>query len=211
MLPRFLYFDLGNVLLTFDNELMRRQLAEVSGVEEAIAHQALLPNGDTTDPQWRFEAGQFTADEFYEHFCTAVGSRPAREVWNVAAADMFAPIEASFELVDRLAAAGHRLGVLSNTNATHWDFVLDGRFPTLNRAFEQLVTSFDAKSMKPDRAIYDQAIQQAGVAAEEIFFVDDRPENVTGAKAVGIDAVQFVSTEQLIADLLHRGIEAAAC
>ena len=49
--------------------------------------------------------------------------------------------------------------------------------------------------MKPDRAIYDAAIERAGVAAHEVFFTDDRLENVEGARAVGIDAVQFVDCE----------------
>jgi HAD superfamily hydrolase (TIGR01509 family) len=69
------------------------------------------------------------------------------------------------------------------------------------------VLSFEAEAMKPDRRIYDAAIQRAGVPADRIFFVDDREENVAGARAAGIDAVQFVDCDTLIADLRKRNIQ----
>jgi HAD superfamily hydrolase (TIGR01509 family) len=60
--------------------------------------------------------------------------------------------------------------------------------------------------MKPDRGIYDTAIERAGVAAHEVFFTDDRPENIAGALAAGIDAVAFTSCDKLIAELRKRGV-----
>ncbi len=206
MTTRFIYFDLGNVLLTFSNEQMCRQMATVTGVPESLVRQTLYPHGDHTDPQWRFEAGQFAVDEYYEWFCEATRASPPRAALEQACADMFAPISPTHELADRLATSGYRLGLLSNTNAWHWRFVLDGRYPTLNRAFEIFITSFETKSMKPDQVIYQQAIRQAGCRPEEIFFTDDRAENVAGARAMGIDAVLFTSTEQLARDLSERGI-----
>lgn len=204
--PEFLYFDLGNVLLTFDNERMTRQLAEVADVETSLVQQLLYANDDETDLQWRFEAGQYTPDEYYTHFCEQLNVMPDRAAFDTAVADMFGAIEPSMELADHLAMADWPLGLLSNTNALHWKWVLDGRFPVLNRAFQQQVTSFDAKSMKPDPGIYQQAIRQAGVPAERIFFVDDRLENVEGARAAGMDAVQFTTTKRLVLALVKRKV-----
>jgi HAD superfamily hydrolase (TIGR01509 family) len=62
--------------------------------------------------------------------------------------------------------------------------------------------------MKPDRAIYDEAIRRAGAPAHEIFFTDDRRENVDGARAAGLDAVLFTSPAQLERDLAERGLPA---
>jgi FMN phosphatase YigB (HAD superfamily) len=73
-------------------------------------------------------------------------------------------------------------------------------------AFVWAILSYEVGSMKPDRAIYEAAIRRAGVAAHEVFFTDDRLENVEGALAAGIDAVQFVNADQLIADLQARGV-----
>lgn len=206
MTPQFLYFDLGNVLIRFCNDTMVRQMAEVAGVSEDAVRAAAIPTGTAQDVQWQFECGRLTPDEYYAWFCEATGSSPDRAALELACSDIFAPIDESLDLVTALSAAGCRLGILSNTNAVHWPF-LTSRFPQLNDAFELHVTSFGAQSMKPDRKIYDQAAERAGCELGELFFTDDRPENVAGALAVGIDAVRFESTEQLAGELRRRGIE----
>jgi FMN phosphatase YigB (HAD superfamily) len=60
--------------------------------------------------------------------------------------------------------------------------------------------------MKPHREIYDHAVQRTGLPATEVFFVDDKPENVAGAVAAGMDAVLFTTVPQLEADLRQRGV-----
>ena len=41
-------------------------------------------------------------------------------------------------------------------------------------------------------AIFETAIRVAGHSPDEIFFVDDRAENVEGARAAGLDAVTII-------------------
>lgn len=207
--PQFLYFDLGKVLLSFDHSRMVRQMAEVAGVDEAAMRAALMPSGEPTegDPQWQLEAGHLSEDDYYEQLCEALGCRPPRAELDLAASDMFEPIDASMRLLERLKAAGHRLGLLSNTNPVHWRFFMDGRFPVLNRVFEVEIGSFHVGAMKPDPKIYHAAIERAGVPAERVFFTDDREENVAGAIACGIDAVLLTDTETLETELRARGIE----
>lgn len=208
--PEFLYFDLGKVLLDFDHARMLRQMAEVAGVSVGAMRSALMPEGEPTegDPQWRLEAGQLGEDAYYESLCEALGTRPPRAELELAASDMFTPIEASFDLVERLASAGCRLGLLSNTNPIHWRFFMDGRYPALPTAFEVLVGSFEVGAMKPDPLIYRVAIERAGVAAERVFFTDDKQENVDGAIACGLDAVLFTGAEALAEQLRSRGLPA---
>jgi glucose-1-phosphatase len=207
--PEFLYFDLGKVLLAFDHARMLRQMAEVAGVTVEAVRDALMPRGEPTvgDAQWRLEAGTLSVDGYYEHLCESLGKRPPREELWLAASDIFAPIEASMDLLERLHTAGHRLGLLSNTSPVHWEFFMDGRFPTLARVFEIPLGSFHAGTMKPEPAIYHFAAQKAGVAPERVFFTDDRAENVEGARVCGLDAVLFTDTAQLERDLRVRGLE----
>ncbi|MCO6045449.1 HAD family phosphatase [Aeoliella sp. ICT_H6.2] len=207
MKPQFLYFDLGNVLLTFSNERACEQMAAVAGVSYEDVAQLVIGPHERESLLWRFEHGLVSEDEFFERFCRELNVEPDRRELEVAAADMFAPIESSFALVQDLKAAGHRLGILSNTNPVHWRFLTDGRFPVLCDVFEQNVTSFDARSMKPDRKVYDFAVQKCGVPAEGVFFVDDRIENVEGAITAGLNAVQYTDHDQLEVDLKQRGIE----
>ena len=64
--------------------------------------------------------------------------------------------------------------------------------------------SYEVRAMKPERAIYEAAVAKAGCAASEVFFTDDKAENVEGASTAGLDAVVFTSPEQLQRDLVSR-------
>lgn len=204
---RFLYFDLGNVLLTFSNERACQQMGQLARVPAEAVQRLVLEGSPGTSFLWRFERGDVTEEEFYEHFCATLGVRPPRREFEQAASDMFAPIPQSLELVERLHAASHRMGVLSNTNPWHWRLVTDGRYHHLTTMFEQIVTSYDARAMKPEPLIYQVAIERAGTRADEIFFVDDRPENVEGARKAGIDAVVYRDYATLLGNLRERGID----
>ena len=106
-----------------------------------------------------------------------------------------------------LRAAGYRLGILSNTCEAHWEFVSCGRYAVLKELFEVEILSFRLGSMKPETPIYEAAIAASGVAAEEIFFTDDRSENVAGALRAGMDATHFRGVQPLLQDLRDRQIK----
>lgn len=203
---RFIYFDIGNVLLHFDNHRLCRQVAEVTGVPAETIWRTFVE----TELAERFEKGQIDPRQFYDEFCQAIGRRPDYNELAHALSDIFsinAPIK---PIVSHLWAAGKRLGLLSNTNELHWDFFADGRYEMLPSCFEVHALSFRIGAMKPDPAIYRAAVELAGVAPGEIFFMDDRPENVAGAREIGLDAVQFGShpgaASQLAEELRRRGI-----
>ena len=190
--PEFLYFDLGRVLLTFDHAKMLRQMAAAAGVEPHVMREAIMPSGTPceVDLQWQLEAGQVSDDDYFEQVCERIGKRPQREQLEQASNDIFGPIDASLELLDRLHEAGYRLGLLSNTCGMHWRWFLDGRYPTPGLQ----------QSHVPEW-------KRAGVPAAKVFYTDDRQDNVAGAIACGIDAVQFSDTARLEYDLRARGID----
>jgi glucose-1-phosphatase len=204
MAPRFIYFDLGNVLLSFSHARMCRQMAEAAGVAPEAVQRALFEPEGGPSVQWLFERGNMNALAVYEHFCEALGVRPEMDQLFAAGCDIFDEIGESVAIVERLHAAGTRLGIMSNTNPIDWGFVTSGRFPFLNRCFEQFALSYEVRSMKPERAIYQAAVAKASYAAGEVFFTDDKPENVEGALAAGLDAVLFTSPEQLRRELQVR-------
>jgi putative hydrolase of the HAD superfamily len=203
MATRFVYFDLGNVLLNFDHRRGARQMAEVAGVSEEQVWETVF----AADFQSRFEAGAISGDEFFDEFCRTTKTTPDRNALMFAAGAIFELNTAIVPVVAQLQSAGYRTGVLSNTCEWHWQYCIDGRYAMLPGAFEQVVLSYEARSMKPDAEVYRVAIEAAGVAPNEIFFVDDRADNVAGAVAAGIDAVLFTSASQCAAELKRRGLE----
>jgi putative hydrolase of the HAD superfamily len=98
----------------------------------------------------------------------------------------------------------YRLLLLSNTDSIHFHWVR-ARYAIL-RHFDGFLLSFELGLRKPEPAIYQEAISRASVGPAEIFFTDDRQDNVEGALQAGIDAVQFESLEKLQRDLEFRGV-----
>lgn len=200
--PKFLYFDLGNVLLHFDHHRAARQMASVAGIAPEAVWRAVFES----DLQLRYERGAISTREFYEHFCATTKTQPDYEKLCFAAADIFTLNCDTGPIVSALATAGYRLGILSNTCEVHWRHLYSGH-TQLDRSFELYALSYQIGSAKPDPEIYLAAAKLAGVAPTEVFYCDDRPENVAGALQAGYDAVQYESPEKLHRQLRERGLK----
>lgn len=198
---RFIYFDLGNVLLYFDPRVACRRMAEVAGVSPDLVHEVVY----LSHVQRAYENGLVSSQEFYNTFCTRTGTQPSLEQFLYAHGDMFEENVEAFELVKRLRQQGWRLGILSNTCESHWVYCMK-HYADRFLLFEVYALSFQLRIMKPDPKIYATAAQLAGVQPHEIFFVDDRTENVAAALQAGFDAVQFQGTRDLAEQLSRRGI-----
>ena len=202
MTPAFLYFDLGNVLLHFDHRLAATQMAEVAKLELDRVWDLVFATGDLLV---EIETGRLGPQEFYEHFCRETGTRADYGLLEEAGSAIFTVNAPMLPIITHLEAAGHRLGVLSNTSESHWRYIAR-QYPMIPRTFEPAALSFKAGVMKPDPAIYQYAADLAGVAPEEIFFTDDRAENVAGALRAGFDAVPFTGPADLARELRRRGL-----
>jgi HAD superfamily hydrolase (TIGR01509 family) len=201
MPPKFLYFDLGKVLVNFDAEIMFRRMGEVAGVDPARVREVVIDGG----LQRQYEIGQISGREFYEAFCRQTGTRPDYGALRQAASEIFELNLSILPVVTHLYHAHHRLGVLSNTCESHWEYCTR-RYRILSELFAVHALSYRIGAAKPEAAVFQKAAELAGVAPQEIFYVDDFPEHILSARAIGFDAVQYTSTPQLAADLRARGI-----
>lgn len=199
--PRFIYFDLGKVLVDFEVERMLQQIGRVAGIDPTQVDDVLAGDG----LQREYELGRVSGQEFYETFCQATGTRPDFRALERAASDIFEINVSILPLVVCLERAGYGLGILSNTCRSHWEHCLR-KFCILRESFSIYALSYEIHQMKPDAAIFQAAAELAGVAPEEIFFTDDTAGHVAGARAAGFDAVPYTSTPQLAAELRGRGV-----
>jgi glucose-1-phosphatase len=199
--PKFLYFDLGKVLLEFDVDVMCAQVGQVSGIPARRVYEVLLEQPLQKD----YECGRLTSREFYEAFCRDTGTRPEFDALLRAASDIFRLNASMIPVVAQLCRAGYRMGILSNTCDGHWEHCLR-QFSMLGELFSVHALSYRIGAAKPDVAIFTEAARLAGVAPEEIFFTDDIASHVAGARAAGFDAVQYAATGQFVEDLRSRGV-----
>ncbi|MBS0286112.1 MAG: HAD family phosphatase [Proteobacteria bacterium] len=72
--------------------------------------------------------------------------------------------------------------------------------------FKGVVVSAHIGHLKPSAEIYRHLLKTYQLSPEETLFLDDVIKNIEGAKAVGIQAVQFKDTEQIIEELKRLGV-----
>jgi glucose-1-phosphatase len=201
MLPQFLYFDLGKVLIDFSVERMLRQMGDVAGIASQRVHEAIFGGRLLL----QHETGKIGSREFYEAFCDATKTRPDYQRLTAAVSDIFEINRPMLPLVAHLGHAGYPMGILSNTCEIHWEYCL-ARYRILSECFGVHALSYRIGAVKPEPAIFRAAAELAGCRPEAIFFADDIAGHVAGARAVGFDAVQFTTAAALADELRRRGV-----
>jgi putative hydrolase of the HAD superfamily len=115
--------------------------------------------------------------------------------------------EGTVTLIEDLAAAGCRLALLSNNPAEIAEVV--AALPVAD-LFEHCAFSCFLRSAKPEPECYQAALAMLGASPAEVIFLDDKPENVAGAAALGIRGVHFTDPAAARAALARYGVTAAA-
>ena len=103
------------------------------------------------------------------------------------------------DLVERLAGAGLKLGIVSNTVFPAFGIDDHLRDEGLLDYFPVRVYSSDVGYMKPHRRIFHVALAQMGVSPERSLFVGDRVDkDVKGAARVGMKTVLLARNGRVV-------------
>jgi FMN phosphatase YigB (HAD superfamily) len=192
--------DLGKVLVDFDvREFGRRILSRVEMAPEAL--RDAIMGGNLAR---QYEIGAVGDEEFHQELCRRIRCDIPWVDFHEAWTSIFLPQPLVPEEVISALAAEAPLWIVSNTNKAHFDCIA-GRFGFL-RFFQGWILSHEVGAAKPDRRIFELALGRAGVAAHEALFVDDSLENVEAARAIGMDAFQFVGLPGFRQELAVRGL-----
>lgn len=175
MLTAFL-FDIGNVLLTFDFTRVLRTLETHGWGPDDSLHAKLLPLIA------EMEEGRIDTSQFLQQARAAAQFEGPEETLSAAYCDIFTPNAPMVKVVERLAAT-HPLYLLSNTSALHLDYIRS-RYDFF-RHFTGGVYSHEARCLKPQAGIYQQAITQFGLQPETTFYIDDLPANTEAGRRLG--------------------------
>ncbi len=92
-----------------------------------------------------------------------------------------------------------KMGLLSNGWPSTRRF-LDERWHIAD-IFDDVVISAEVGVAKPDRRIYQLALDQMGVEAEQTIFIDDFIENIEGARELGIHGIHFQDPRTILDEL----------
>jgi HAD superfamily hydrolase (TIGR01509 family) len=193
-------FDMGNVLVYFSHERMVKQIAEVCGQQAESVGEFLLDSG----LQWEFERGLIGEGEFHRRVEAFAGRDVDYRDLLQAGADIFWRNDSILPVLDGLKTLGVRLVVLSNTCASHFEFVRR-RFDCLGY-FDDFVLSCEVGAIKPEPAIYEAALERIACAPSECFYTDDVERNVEAARAFGLRAHVYTDADALVAQLDDLGL-----
>lgn len=198
-------FDFGGVLFRWrPDQLVQRTLPQrATSTASASRWAAEIFQGYGGD--WgEFDRGTIEPEALAQRIARRTGlhAAEARSVIE-AVADELQPLPDSVALLRRLRAAGHATFFLSNMPApiatqleARHDFV---------REFDDGVFSAHVGLAKPDPEIFVLASRRFGTAPTELVFLDDHEPNVSAARALGWQALQFVDAARAERELRERG------
>jgi len=175
-------FDIGNVLLFFDYMRAASRLMEKNRLE------FLPPRERITEANRRMEIGEIPKSEFLAlvrpEFHDTGSESEFEEIW----ADIF---EENARMTTLARALSQKMPVflLSNIGPIHHDFIFR-KFPIFS-VFRDGIYSYEAGLMKPDRRIFELAVEKFGVVPESTFYFDDLADNCTAAAEVGFQSRHF--------------------
>ena len=198
-MTRALLVDLGKVLVGFDHQVTCDRLAEATGVPAGRLRTVLFGELEAD-----FDRGRLAAPEFFRACERSAGLPPVPdEVWTPAWRDIFRPLPEAIAALARV-RAGVRRVLVSNTNALHWEGVLQAFDPA--PLFDALVLSFRVGAVKPEPAFWSAALAEAGCSPADCLYADDRPELVAAASRLGIPGFVVDGPGALADGLAARGL-----
>lgn len=196
---RAVIFDFGGVLCFHPERETIASAAEHCGVEYGAFLKAMWKDrtvydgGQDARDYWRGVAANAGAN-FDDDLIARMIQREI-EFWSRYDARVFA-------WIDHLRAKGIRTGILSNLprplgeRLRETDGFLDH--------FDHVTFSYELGLVKPQREIYEDATRGLGVEAADALFLDDRIENIDGAREAGLEAELFVSWEDFVGEIAGR-------
>jgi putative hydrolase of the HAD superfamily len=196
---RGVIFDFGNVICSFDVGKFLGKLHEWSGLPVETLRDRVYGSGLHS----RYERGEISSEEFHRRVGSVTGARVSAETFAEAFSDIFTPIEDTHALIRELQGK-YRLGLLSNTN--EWHYRRHIRNVPVFPLFDSVTLSFEVGALKPEPAIYRDALRKLSLPPQECVYIDDIGEYAEGAAAVGIRGIRYAGQAQLLDSLAALGV-----
>jgi FMN phosphatase YigB (HAD superfamily) len=181
-MSKFIYFDIGGVLLEYKNAL--QEMADENGITVDDFQRIYERYGHAA------ERGEMTLHDLWIIYKEELHLKEDSNFdfpgyWT----DHLLPIPENHDVLKTLATS-HRVGILSN--------IYEGVMPTLilkkkipDVSYATIIESCEVRCLKPDERIYQIAQHATGLPPTEIVYIDDRQEFVEFAKTLGWNGVWY--------------------
>ena len=191
-------FDYGGVLAFHPTAAESARMANVAGLPAPVFHQLYWAD------RLAYDRGQTRAEEYWNDLARRGGIvLDSQQISRLIEADVESWLKFDskmYDFAESLRRSGKRIAVLSNMPRELGEALkarTEGFAP-----FAHVTLSYEVQSVKPEPVIYEHCLAGMGLRPEEALFLDDRIENIQGAKRLGIEGVQFTSREEVLPKLM---------
>ena len=192
-----IFFDIGGVLLNIYPE---RTIDYLSSITK-ITSQEIIDSFPEEDHH-KYEKGEIGDDEFFNAIQKSLSNSQGLtdcEFWK-AWSMMVGERTRVADLMDSF-TNDYSVWLLSNTNPYH--IIKEKRTEIFNK-INGAIYSYDVGCRKPEIEIYRTALDKTDTKPENALFIDDLEENILADRSINIDAIHFVSYDNLIKNLKER-------
>jgi len=188
---RLILFDLGGVLVPLAPKYREDCFAREFGINQD-RFQSFLKS---TVPE-QFNTGKLDAVDFYREAQQYFGMNFRKSVfkgcWMKLIADFYPE---NLILAGSLRDSGFRVGILSNTDPWHWEYIRS--LAPAFTDFDPVFTSFELGMQKPDSGIFSAICDDQQLHPAEILLIDDSAVNLEAARNSGWQVHHLVDSRKL--------------
>jgi FMN phosphatase YigB (HAD superfamily) len=194
-------FDYGNVIFSIDFTKAQQAFKElgITNPSDFFGHRQQDQIFD------KFDRGEVTEQEFRDYVREKTANpnltdEQIDDAWNSL---LLGIADGNHELLLKFKAK-YRTFLLSNINAIHYTYIMnylktEFGFDSNDHLFEKTYYSHLVGKRKPQTDIFEQVLQENNLKPEETLFIDDSPQHLEAAKALGIKTFLMTSPDTLAA------------
>lgn len=197
--------DLGMVHVHYDDPTAFANIGWMFGVSGAEVEAAMWREPNPLGPA--LSRGDIMTDDFPDELARRIGKPPlnflGQRVFRLNYCAIFSLVPQVDRLYRQLKRNGIALAAVSNIDFWRHDWLKRQGWLNL---YDEIVVSHEERLLKPSSELMVRTLDRLGVPAEATLFVDDRPENLVPAAALGIKTHAFVGPRQLRRKLRSFGL-----
>ena len=192
-------FDFVDIYINIDKQATYRELKKL-GVPHISDEMTIIAR--------QYEKGIISTQEFTNFFSSQLGVSVSEVIvaWNSILLNF--PRERFLFLKELYESKKYRLFLLSNTNELHISWIQQNwgfnRYMEFKNCFEKFYLSHEIKLRKPNKEIYEFALKENNLIAEETLFIDDLEENTAAASALGIHVWNLIPNQEDVSQLFIK-------
>ena len=197
---RGVVFDVGNVIVRWDPRTLYSKV-----FPDPAERDWFLSHVCTMDWHMAHDAGVSFAENRARLTARFPEHAEAIAAWETRWDEMFSgPIPETEAAIEAMGARGTPMFGLTNMPA-EVDAMIFAMSPAFAR-LKHIVVSARVGAVKPEPRIFEIVCERAGMAPDELLFVDDSAVNIAAAQALGFDVHRFDDPAALAPALRARGL-----